>query len=51
MGDFMRRMTFQQATPEALGKVGPTAEKLAEVEGLDAHRMAVRARLDWQGEN
>lgn len=51
MGDFMRRMTFQQATPEALGNVGPTAEKLAEVEGLDAHRMAVRARLDWQGEN
>jgi len=51
MSDFMRRMTLQQATPEALGKVGPTAEKLAEVEGLDAHRMAVRARLDWQGEN
>jgi histidinol dehydrogenase len=49
MGDFMRRMTFQQATPEALREVGPTAEKLAEVEGLDAHRMAVRARLDSRG--
>jgi histidinol dehydrogenase len=44
-GDFMRRMTFQQASREALAAVGPTAEKLAEVEGLDAHRMAVSARL------
>jgi histidinol dehydrogenase len=46
MGDFMRRMTFQQASRAALHEVGPTAEKLASVEGLDAHRMAVRARLD-----
>lgn len=44
-GDFMRRMTFQRASREALAAVGPCAEKLAEVEGLDAHRMAVRARL------
>jgi histidinol dehydrogenase len=46
MGDFLRRMTFQQASREALENIGPTAEKLAAVEGLDAHRMAVRARLD-----
>jgi histidinol dehydrogenase len=45
VGDFTRRMTFQQASREALARVGPTAEKLAEVEGLDAHRMAVRSRL------
>ena len=44
-GDFMRRMTFQQASRDALAKVGPCAEKLAETEGLDAHRMAVRSRL------
>lgn len=44
-GDFMRRMTLQQASREALATVGPSAEKLAEVEGLEAHRMAVRARL------
>lgn len=43
--DFMRRMTLQQASREALARVGPTAEILAETEGLDAHRMAVRARL------
>ncbi len=51
VGDFMRRMTFQQASRDALERVGPTAEKLAAVEGLDAHRMAVRARLDSVGEN
>ncbi len=48
-GDFMRRMTLQQASREALQQVGPTAEKLAAVEGLDAHRMAVRSRLDFRG--
>jgi histidinol dehydrogenase len=51
MGDFMRRMTFQQASREALATVGPTAEKLAAVEGLEAHRMAVRARLDVGAED
>jgi histidinol dehydrogenase len=50
VGDFMRRMTFQQASLEGLRRVGPTAEKLAAVEGLDAHRMAVRARLDGAAE-
>jgi len=45
VGDFMRRMTFQTASREALEHVGPVAEKLAAVEGLDAHRMAVRSRL------
>jgi histidinol dehydrogenase len=51
LGDFMRRITFQEASREALAAVGPTAEKLAEVEGLDAHRMAVRARIDDPGES
>jgi histidinol dehydrogenase len=45
-GDFMRRMTFQQASREALADVGPCAETLAAVEGLEAHRMAVTARLN-----
>jgi histidinol dehydrogenase len=50
-GDFMRRMTFQQASREALAEVGPTAETLAAVEGLDAHRMAVRVRLESRGKD
>ena len=45
VGDFMRRMTLQEANADALALVGPTAEVLAEAEGLDAHRMAVRSRL------
>jgi len=49
-GDFMRRMTFQQASREGLARVGPTAETLAAIEGLDAHRMAVRARLEKIGQ-
>jgi histidinol dehydrogenase len=50
VGDYMRRMTFQQASRSALERVGPTAEKLAAVEGLDAHGMAVRALLAHQGD-
>ena len=46
VGDFKRRMTFQQASRAALARVGPTAETLAAVEGLEAHRMAVRSRLE-----
>jgi len=45
VGDFMRRMTLQEASAPALLEVGPTAEILSAVEGLEAHRMAVRARL------
>ena len=45
VGDFMRRMTLQEASAEALQSVGPVAELLAETEGLDAHRMAVCVRL------
>ncbi len=43
--DFLRRMTLQQASAAALQQVGPCAETLAAFEGLDAHRMAVSARL------
>ena len=45
VSDYMRRMTLQQASRSALEKVGPTAETLAAVEGLEAHRMAVSTRL------
>ena len=50
VGDYMRRMTFQQASRSALERVGPTAEILAAVEGLEAHGMAVRARLQQSGD-
>jgi len=46
VGDYMRRMTLQQASRSALTKTGPTAMTLAAVEGLDAHAMAVSARIN-----
>jgi histidinol dehydrogenase len=45
VADFMRRMTLQQASREALAEAGPEAIILAQTEGLEAHAMAVRCRL------
>lgn len=43
---FMRQMTVQEVTPAGLANVGPIAETLAGIEGLDAHRLAVTLRLE-----
>ena len=39
-------MTVQSLTAEGLRNIGPIAERLAVLEGLDAHGRAVRERLD-----
>ncbi|MEO0891213.1 MAG: histidinol dehydrogenase [Pseudomonadota bacterium] len=44
--DFLKRTTLAQMTPEALGAIGPAAERLAKSESLEAHGLSVRARLD-----
>lgn len=44
--DFMKRTTMAKMTPEALASVGPAAETLATSEGLEAHGLSVRLRLD-----
>lgn len=44
--DFMKRTTMARMTPEALKAIGPAAERLAASEGLQAHGLSVRARLD-----
>ncbi|MFZ1468808.1 MAG: histidinol dehydrogenase [Paracoccaceae bacterium] len=44
--DFMKRTTMARMTPEALKAIGPAAERLAESEGLTAHGLSVRVRLD-----
>ena len=44
--DFLRSMTVQTLTSEGLQKIGGIAERLADLEGLDAHRQAVRLRLE-----
>jgi len=42
---FVKRVTFQQLTKEGLTNIGNTVMKMAEVEGLDAHKNAVAIRL------
>lgn len=44
--DFVKRTTMAKMTPEALKAIGPSAERLAISEGLQAHGLSVRARLD-----
>lgn len=44
--DFLKRTTITKMTPEGLLSIGPSAETLAKSEGLQAHGMSVRARLD-----
>ena len=46
VADFLRSMTVQSLTPDGLRSVGPIAERLANLEGLDAHGQAVRERLE-----
>jgi histidinol dehydrogenase len=43
--DFTRRMTVQELSPAGLRELGPTASRLAHLEGLDAHAAAVDLRL------
>ena len=42
---FVKKVTFQHLTPEGLKSIGPTVEVLAELEGLHAHKNAVRVRI------
>jgi histidinol dehydrogenase len=43
--DFQKRITVQELTPAGLVGLGPTAQILAGLEGLDAHAAAVSIRL------
>lgn len=46
LADFTRQMTVQELTPEGIAGLGPVAQTLAMLEGLDAHANAVSVRLD-----
>ncbi|MFN3954288.1 MAG: histidinol dehydrogenase [Pararhodobacter sp.] len=48
--DFMKRTTLARMTPQALGAIGAAAERLAISEGLEAHGLSVRARLEHLNE-
>jgi histidinol dehydrogenase len=49
--DFLKRTSIIQASPRALNILGPEIIRLAELEGLEAHGLAVKQRLNNQGEN
>ena len=42
-------MTVQELSESGLRNIGPVAETLAELEGLDAHARAVSIRLEALG--
>jgi histidinol dehydrogenase len=44
--DFQKRITVQELSPAGLQGLGPTAQVLADLEGLDAHAAAVTIRLE-----
>jgi histidinol dehydrogenase len=43
--DFQKRITVQELSRDGLASLGPTAQVLAALEGLDAHAAAVSVRL------
>ena len=43
--DFLKRTTISGLGPEAMGRIGPAAARLARAEGLEAHALSVEARL------
>jgi histidinol dehydrogenase len=42
---FMRKITYQELTPDGLKNLAPIVTQMAEAEGLDAHALAVTIRL------
>jgi|TARA_B110000902_G_C14292177_1_gene581499 histidinol dehydrogenase len=46
LADFMRRYTVQELSYHGLQNIGNAIMDLADAEGLDAHRQAVKLRLD-----
>ncbi len=46
---FVKKITFQQLTPEGLHAIAPTVIAMAEAEGLEAHANAVRIRKQAVG--
>ncbi|XP_047172400.1 histidinol dehydrogenase, chloroplastic-like [Vigna umbellata] len=46
LDSFLKYITVQSLTEEGLRKLGPYVATMAEVEGLDAHKLAVTLRLE-----
>lgn len=46
LDSYMRKVTFQHITPQGVRAIGSAVERMAEAEGLDAHRMAMLLRRE-----
>lgn len=46
LDSFVKKITYQEITPEGLKALGPVVEKMAEAEELQAHKNAVTVRLN-----
>ena len=46
LDSFVKKITFQQLTPEGLTGIGMTVRRMAEAEGLEAHARAVSLRME-----
>ncbi len=46
LADFSKRMTVQELSADGLQALAPTVVKMAEAEGLDAHKRAVTIRIE-----
>ena len=47
MDSFVKKITFQKLSQDGLRSLGPAVEKMAEAEGLTAHKLAVSVRLKF----
>lgn len=45
LDSFMRKITYQQLSPEGLASLSPAIIAMAEAEGLDAHALAAKVRI------
>lgn len=45
VNDFLKQITFQQISPEGLASLAPTISVLTDIEGLDAHQLAIDVRM------
>lgn len=49
LDSFCRKITFQHISPEGIRSIGPAVERMAEAEGLDAHKNAMSLRIKEAG--
>ena len=46
LDSYNRKVTFQEITPEGIRQIGNAVEIMAENEHLDAHKNAMKLRVD-----